>query len=84
LAPLLHVCAEAARSGWNARGPSLASWLISHEGYASGIQIDKVMIAGVYFLKTAGFALLAGLGLTAIASAAVVTRESASTKSKSA
>jgi hypothetical protein len=71
-APLIHVCALAARLGWNGRGASFASWLISREGYETGRQIDKVMIAGVYFLKTAGFALLAGLGLMAIACVAAV------------
>jgi hypothetical protein len=76
-APLIHVCAAAARLGWNGRGASFASWLISREGYEPGRQIDKVMIAGVYFLKTAGYALLTGLGLMAIAYAAVVALEAA-------
>jgi hypothetical protein len=79
-APLIHVCAMAARLGWNGRGASFASWLISHEGYEIGRQIDKVMIAGVYFLKTAGFALLAGLGLMAIACVAAVALEPANTE----
>ncbi len=66
-APLIHVCAAVARLGWNGRGASFASWIISHKGYEAGRQIDKLMIAGVYFLKIAGFALLAGLGLMAVA-----------------
>jgi hypothetical protein len=78
--PLIHVCASAARLGWNGRGASVASWIISREGYDMGRQIDKVMIAGIYFFKTAGFALLAGLGLMAIACAAVLAVESTNTK----
>jgi hypothetical protein len=76
-APLIHVCAAVARIGWNGHGASFTGWIISHEGYEAGRQIDKVMITGVYFVKTAGFALLAGLGLMAIACIAVVTLESA-------
>lgn len=76
-APLIHACAVAARLGWNGRGASLASWIVSHEGYETGRQIDKVLIAGVYFFKTVGFALLSGLGLMAIACAAVIVLESA-------
>ena len=79
-APLIHVCAMAARLGWNGRGASFASWLISHEGYETGRQIDKVMIAGVYFLKTVGFALLAGLGLMAVACVAAVALGPANTE----
>jgi len=75
LTPLIHVCAAVARLGWNGRGVSLASWIIAHEGYESGRQIDKVAIAGVYFLKTVGFAVLAGLGLMALASLVVVALE---------
>jgi len=81
-APLIHVCAAAARLGWNGSGASVASWLISREGYETGRQIDKIMIAGVYFLKTAGFALLAGLGLMAIACVAAIVLQSANTETE--
>ncbi len=74
-APLIHACAIAARLGWNGRGVWLASRIVSQQGYDSGRQIDKVLIAGVYFLKTVGFALLSGLGLIAIACAAVIALE---------
>ena len=83
-APLIHVCAAAARLGWSGSGASFASWFISHEGYEKGRQIDKVMIAGVYFLKTAGLALLAGLGLMAIACVTAVTWEPAKTETEKA
>jgi ABC-type antimicrobial peptide transport system permease subunit len=75
-APLIHVCAAVARLGWNGHSASFASRIISHKGYEAGRQIDKLMITGIYFLKTAGFALLAGLGLMAIACVAAVTLES--------
>ncbi len=81
-APLIHVCTAVGRLGWNGLGASFASWIISREGYETGRQIDKVMIAGVYFLKTAGFALLAGLGLMAIACVAAVGLESANRDSE--
>jgi len=80
-APLIHVCAEVARLGWNGGGASLASWIISYRGYTAGRQIDRVIISGVYFLKIAGFALLAGLGLMAIACVAAVTLVSADLES---
>jgi hypothetical protein len=76
-APLIHVCSVAARPGWNARAAALASWLIAREGYEVGRQIDKVVIAGVYFFKTVGFALLAGLGLLAVACVALIAFEPA-------
>jgi hypothetical protein len=81
-APLIHVCATAARLGWNGHSASFASRIISHKGYEAGRQIDKLMITGVYFLKTAGFALLAGLGLMAIACVVAVTLESANRDTK--
>lgn len=65
--PLIHACARAARLGWNGRGASIASWIISRNGYDAGRWMDKVVIVGAYFLKTVGFALLAGLVLIAIA-----------------
>jgi hypothetical protein len=76
-APLIHACTVAARLGWNGRAASLASWIISREGYDTGRQIDKVLIVGVYFLKTVGLSALSGLGLMAIACVAVIALESA-------
>jgi hypothetical protein len=78
--PLIHVCAVTARLGWNGRTASLASWIISRVGYESGRQIDKLVIAGVYFFKTVGVAFLAGLGLTTIACVAVIALESANSE----
>jgi hypothetical protein len=79
-APLIHVCAAVARLGWNGRGASFASWIASRAGYETGRQIDKIMIAGVYFLKTVGFALLTGFGLMAIACVSVVALETPGTE----
>jgi hypothetical protein len=79
-APLIQVCAVVARLGWSGSGSSFASWIISREGYDTGRQVDKIMMAGVYFSKTAGFALLAGLGLMTIACVAVIVLESANTE----
>ncbi|MGH7934010.1 MAG: hypothetical protein ACREQN_12720 [Candidatus Binataceae bacterium] len=72
LAPLTHLCATAARLGWGARSAAIASWIVGMSGYATGKYLDKLLIAGVYFLKTAGFAFLAGLGLFALAAAALI------------
>jgi hypothetical protein len=72
IAPLSHLCAMVARLGWNASSAPIASWLITREGYVAGRQVDKIAIAGIYFLKTAGFGLLAGLALAAIAAALVM------------
>jgi hypothetical protein len=78
--PLIRLCTVAARLGWNGRGASLASRLVSREGYEAGRHIDKVLIAGIYFLKTAGLALLAGLGLMVVACVVALAFESANTK----
>jgi hypothetical protein len=66
-APLLHVCSAVGRFGWRASSSATESRIIGYAGYSGGRQLDKVLIAGVYFLKTAGFAVLAGLALAAIA-----------------
>lgn len=74
-APLLHLCSSVARFGWRASSSATESRIIGYAGYGGGRQLDKVLIASVYFLKTAGFAVLAGLALAAIgvvASAALI------------
>ena len=75
-APLIHVFAAVARLGWDGRSAWLASSLISRYGYESGRQVDKVLISGIYFVKTAGFALMAGLALMVIGYVSVVAKES--------
>jgi hypothetical protein len=69
--PLLHICASAARLGWSAGDGTTWGRIVDRAGYVAAKQIDKVLIASVYFVKIVGFALLAGLAL--IAAAAVLT-----------
>ncbi len=61
--PLTHLCAAAARVGADSVAPVAPGRIASFAGYAGGRMLDKLLIAGVYFLKTAGFAFLIGLGL---------------------
>jgi hypothetical protein len=69
--PLLHLCAAAARLGWSGGGGPTWSRIVDWAGYGSAKQIDKVVIASVYFLKIVGFALPAGLALMGAAAALV-------------
>jgi hypothetical protein len=66
-APVLHVCAAAARLGWSASDGTTLSPIVDLAGYAAARQIDKILIASVYFVKIVSFALLAGLALIAVA-----------------
>jgi hypothetical protein len=72
VAPLTRICSRAGRLGWNGRGASVSSWIISREGYETGRQIDKVALAAIYFLKTAAFAVLCGLGIVVMACVTVL------------
>jgi hypothetical protein len=65
--------AQLARLGWTAGGGVIREHLTAAAGYSAGIIIDKVAIASVYFLKTAGFAWIAGLALLALAAAVFMT-----------
>jgi len=65
-APLIHVCAMAARLGWSGRAGSFASWIVGREGYEAGARFLRLFITVIYFCKTAGLAALAGLALIAI------------------
>ncbi|HKN09675.1 MAG TPA: hypothetical protein VJ376_09355 [Pseudomonadota bacterium] len=58
------------RLGWNAGALSLQSRIVGLAGYDAGLILDKLLITGVYFLKTAGFALLLGLALFGVTLAA--------------
>lgn len=76
-APLVHVCAAAARLGWSGRDGLLASWLVGREGYETGTRFLRLLITAIYFLKTVGLAALAGLAMIAIGIALVSSRDTA-------
>ncbi len=64
VAPLASGMAAMARLGWMAEG-GLAP-------YAETSIVDKLLIAGVYSLKIAGFSLIAGLAMVAMVAAVIV------------
>jgi len=72
LSALTHLGAALARLGWTAGSAAIRDRAISLAGYDVGSILDKVVIAGIYFLKTAAFSLLAGLALFGVASAVFV------------
>ncbi|MFZ0888294.1 MAG: hypothetical protein WA005_07565 [Candidatus Binataceae bacterium] len=63
LTPML---AATARLGWTAPAAAIGLRTGAVVGYTMGQFLDKLLIAGVYSLKTAGFAILAGLALIAL------------------
>jgi hypothetical protein len=73
LIPVANVSARLARIGADGQGGPVSDWLTGHFGYGTGIVLDKIFLAVVYFLKTAGFSLVAGLGIFALILAAVTT-----------
>jgi hypothetical protein len=68
-------CARIARFGWRGESGAIDDRLAAFAGYSAGNILDKVLIAGVYFLKVAGFALIAGLAVFAVAAAAALAAE---------
>ncbi len=68
--------AEAARFNFTSGG-STDAWLIDHFGYDTGIVLDKLLMAGVYSIKIALFALPVGMILFGLAIAIFMTTESA-------
>ena len=69
LPAVAHGAGELARLGWNATGGELRERMIVLRGYSDGLVLDKLLIAGIYFLKSAFYSLLAGLALFAISGA---------------
>jgi hypothetical protein len=65
-------CARIARLGWAGESGAIDDRLVAIAGWDVGNILDKVLIAGVYFLKVAGFALIAGLAVFAAAVAAAL------------
>jgi len=74
-APLIHLCAKVARFGWAGCGGVAASWIVDREGYEGGARFYRLFIAAIYFFKTAGLAVIAGLALIALAVAIVSSRD---------
>jgi hypothetical protein len=74
-APLIHLCARAARFGWAGRGGAAASWITEREGYEVGAKFYRMFITAIYFFKTAGLAGIAGLALIALAVAIISSRD---------
>lgn len=64
LTPML---AAIARLGWTVPAAAIGVHTGAIVGYALGPFLDKVLIAGIYSLKTVGFGLLAGLALISLA-----------------
>jgi hypothetical protein len=56
-------------------GGSVTAWLIDHFGYDTGIILDKVLMAGVYSIKIAAFALPVGMILFGVAIVILMTTE---------
>jgi hypothetical protein len=83
-APLIHLCARAARFGWAGRGGLVETWIVGREGYDASVRFYRMFITAIYFLKTAGLAALAGLALIALAVAIVSSRDAAGTEQSSA
>jgi hypothetical protein len=79
--PLMHVGAAAARLGWSGSDGPTWSRIVDRVGYGAAKPIDKVLIAGLYFTKIAGFALIGGLALIALAVAASLLGGGARSKS---
>jgi len=76
-APLIHLCATAARFGSSGRGGCFASWLVDRQGYEAAGRFLRLSVTAIYFCKTAGFAALAGLALIAIGVARANLRDAA-------
>jgi hypothetical protein len=50
-APLIHLCARAARFGWAGRGGAAASWITEREGYELGVKFYRMLITAIYFSR---------------------------------
>jgi hypothetical protein len=66
LIPLMHLCGEAARIAWGGHTAAMQGVIVDHIRIV-GKPLDKVLMTGVYFFKTAGLGALAGLALFAVA-----------------
>jgi cellobiose-specific phosphotransferase system component IIC len=64
--PLSHAVASLARLGWDGHSARIRNFLQAIAGYDVGNILDKIVMGGVYFVKSCAFAVLAGLALYAI------------------
>ena len=64
--PLSRVVASLARFGWDGDSARIRDFLQAVAGYEIGNILDKLVIGGIYFLKSVAFAALAGLALYAV------------------
>jgi hypothetical protein len=72
IVPLTNLCARVARIGSGAEATASTGRLIERFGFVTAKILDMVLAAGVYFLKTAGFGFLLGLGLVGAVMAGVI------------
>jgi hypothetical protein len=61
--PLSHLVASLGRLGWSGDSARIRDFLEAVAGYGVGNILDKLVIGGVYFLKSCAFAGLGGLAL---------------------
>jgi hypothetical protein len=64
--PLSHAVASLARFGWDGDSAWTRDFLQAIAEYQVGNILDKLVIGGIYFLKSVAFAALAGLALYAV------------------
>lgn len=61
--PLTHLCTIVARVGAHGGSVVVQNAIASFVGYTIAKRLDMLIVAGTYFLKTAAFGFLLGLGL---------------------
>jgi cellobiose-specific phosphotransferase system component IIC len=76
--PLARGVSIVAGSGWDAESSYIRDYLIATASYGVGNILDKVVIGGVYFLKSTAFALLVGFALYALVASLLIGRETSS------
>lgn len=81
--PLARGVSIVARSGWDAESSYIRDYLVATADYGVGNILDKVVIGGVYFLKSTAFALLVGFGLYALVASFLMSREKSSSATES-
>ena len=75
LVPLTYMCTRVARVGADAVGLVGSDRLIGILGFVPGEFLGKILMAGAYFLKTAGVGFLLGIALVAVVMAALMSMQ---------